>query len=304
MSGTVDQPKLDDAARAFRATFLRELGHAPRDWEQFVRTFPSTGKQTDIKWMGRTAGVHEWVDERIRSKLQAFDFTIVNKTWANGLSIRGEDLEDDNLGVYQDQIADLADDFVQHRMDMLTELLEGGFAGSKGLAYDGQFFFDSDHQDMSDGPLQRNVRTIKLSEQGWYQCKADMAAIRKPNGKHARVRPNLIVIPSALRQVADDLFKKDRRGGGDSNPLVNDTSVLEWPWLTDDDAWYAFDLTKPLKPFAYSDRRAVMFRSKTDPNDDAVFDRYEFEFGADGRYNMGYYFWQLAWASDGTVAPS
>lgn len=62
-------------------------------------------------------------------------------------------------------------------------------------------------------------------------------------------------------------------------------------------AWYLVDTTKVIKPIIYQRRRPYAFVSKTSLTDDNVFTRNEFVWGADGRSNVGYGLWQLAYAS-------
>lgn len=62
--------------------------------------------------------------------------------------------------------------------------------------------------------------------------------------------------------------------------------------------WFLLDLSKGLKPIIYQLRRAFQFVSKTDPNQsDRVFMNKEFVYGVDGRCNVGFGLWQLAYAS-------
>ena len=44
--------------------------------------------------------------------------------------------------------------------------------------------------------------------------------------------------------------------------------------------------------------------ARTRDDDDNVFNRDEFVWGADGRSNAGYGFWQMAYGSDGTAKGS
>jgi phage major head subunit gpT-like protein len=62
-------------------------------------------------------------------------------------------------------------------------------------------------------------------------------------------------------------------------------------------AWYLLDTSKVVKPFILQKRRDYAFASKTNLNDDNVFFQNEFIWGADGRLNVGYGLWQLAYAS-------
>lgn len=62
-------------------------------------------------------------------------------------------------------------------------------------------------------------------------------------------------------------------------------------------AWYLLDVTKSLKPLIFQDRMGVNFVAKDRPEDDNVFMKKKFVYGADRRDNVGFGLWQLAFGS-------
>lgn len=62
--------------------------------------------------------------------------------------------------------------------------------------------------------------------------------------------------------------------------------------------WYLLSTKRSLKPLIFQNRKAPNFVSKTDDKDDNVFDRNEFVYGVDCRRNVGFGFWQMAYASN------
>ena len=66
-------------------------------------------------------------------------------------------------------------------------------------------------------------------------------------------------------------------------------------------AWYLLALNRATRPIIFQRRRPLAFKRKDDPNDDNVFDREEYVYGADARYNVGFGFWQLAYGSKQTL---
>lgn len=303
--GILDGHKLSDVNRAFRAVFLSALGQASRWSDLISERVPMTRGELRLKFAARSSGVHEWLDERIKSKLRAYETSLVAKKWANGLVIDGADLEDDDdaLGLYRPAIAEMADDFVEHKHQLCIDLLNGGFAGTKGLAYDGQFFFDSDHKD-GDGAAQTNVSALPLlnatsAPANFYTVRQQMRAIKKPNGLLANLNPTHIIIPQALEATADQLFRLPTLAAGGANPTYNAVEPIIEPRLTSTTAWFLVDAAKPLKPIIHGDRRNVGMRSRTNPNDDPAYSRDQYEWGGDGRYNCAFYFWQLMQGSTG-----
>ncbi len=62
--------------------------------------------------------------------------------------------------------------------------------------------------------------------------------------------------------------------------------------------WMLLDLSLPLKPFIFQNRRAYNFVSKEDPKtSDTVFMKDHYVYGSDARVGAGYGFWQMAYGS-------
>lgn len=85
---------------------------------------------------------------------------------------------------------------------------------------------------------------------------------------------------------------------GDVMPVsnVDASGAAGNPW------WYLLDVTRPLKPMVYQERKKPQFVSKTDPqNSDHVFMKKEFLYGVDARCNVGFGLWQMAYASNAAL---
>lgn len=66
--------------------------------------------------------------------------------------------------------------------------------------------------------------------------------------------------------------------------------------------WYLFDTSRAIKPIIYQERKPVQFVKKDAASDDNVFFEKEYLYGADGRSNVGFGLWQLAYASKETLS--
>ena len=62
------------------------------------------------------------------------------------------------------------------------------------------------------------------------------------------------------------------------------------------DTWYLMDTSRVLKPLIYQQRKNPQFVSMTAAQDEAVFMRDEYRYGVDLRCNVGFAFWQMAYA--------
>ncbi len=67
-------------------------------------------------------------------------------------------------------------------------------------------------------------------------------------------------------------------------------------------AWFLLDTTRPLKPLIYQLRREFnIVMLGADPTDEEIFKRKQFLYGADGRCNAGFGFWQQCFGSKQTL---
>lgn len=65
--------------------------------------------------------------------------------------------------------------------------------------------------------------------------------------------------------------------------------------------WYLLDTSRPIKPLIFQDRKAFDFVRMDAPTDEVVFTRDEYRYGVDGRCNVGFGLWQLAYGSKQTL---
>ena len=90
---------------------------------------------------------------------------------------------------------------------------------------------------------------------------------------------------------------------GTTNVLKGTAELLVVTELADQpDYWFLLATQKALKPIIYQKRKPIKLTSKTNDNDDNVFMKDQFLWGADGRSNAGYGFWQMAYGSTGTTS--
>lgn len=65
--------------------------------------------------------------------------------------------------------------------------------------------------------------------------------------------------------------------------------------------WYLLDLSRPIKPIILQKRKDYEFAAQDNPDDESVFMRKQFIYGVDGRGNVGFGLWQLAYLSKQTL---
>lgn len=67
--------------------------------------------------------------------------------------------------------------------------------------------------------------------------------------------------------------------------------------------WFLLATKRALKPIIYQEREKAQFVARDNPNDSNVFNNKEFVYGSDGRWNVGFGFWQMAWGSGQPLTP-
>lgn len=83
----------------------------------------------------------------------------------------------------------------------------------------------------------------------------------------------------------------------DGTGAVSSVSNMDVPAVNPGPAWFLLATQRPLKPLIYQERRAMKFDRMDKAEDEAVFMRKEYRYGADCRANAGYGFWQMAYGS-------
>ena len=66
-------------------------------------------------------------------------------------------------------------------------------------------------------------------------------------------------------------------------------------------AWHLLDTTRSLKPLIFQERRRYQLQWMDRVDDEHLFSRNEYRYGVDGRYNVGFGLWQLAYGSKQTL---
>lgn len=287
-----------------KSTFQNAFNQTPTDWTQIAMVVPSSTKEENYAWLSRFPKMREWLGEKVVKQLEGFSYTIRNKDWEATIEVDRNDIEDDTMLGYAQQAQGAGQSAAELPADIIGRLLSGGFAS---LCYDGQYFFDTDHP-VGKG-VQSNKSTKKLAvtslaaaQAGYGAARAAMRNFKDNEGENLRIQPGLLVVPPALEDVANYLMTADRFPDNTPNTYKGTAKVLVWPGLATDTEWYLFDVSKPVKPIVYQERKKPVFVEQTDMDSDQVFLNKKFKFGAEARSNGGYGFWQMAFGSTGVDA--
>ena len=131
-----------------------------------------------------------------------------------------------------------------------------------------------------------------------------MASIRNERGTALNIKPCLLVVPPSLEAEGRKILTAELIDGT-TNPWKGSAELLVDANVVNDehpDNWFLLDTSKAIKPVIFQLRKNTKFVSLVNENDTNVFSKNQYLYGADGRYNTGYSYWQLAYGSTGEVS--
>lgn len=269
-------------------------------WARVAMEVKSTGAEERYGWMKDIPGMRKWVGDRVVHSLEASDYSIKNDDYEVTIGIKRNAIEDDKIGLYAPMLEMLGWNAKKHPDQIVAPLLK---SGQTLLCFDGQPFFSASHPKggAAGGTYQNYWNTgMALNAANFSIVKAAMGSYVSESGNPLAITPSLLVVPPALESTARQLmnaeiiapaaaFGQNAAGGPQSNVLKGAADVLVIPELADaPTAWYLLDVTKPIKPFVFQNRKAPTTLALTDPTSDNVFKRKEYIYGADCRDAAGF----------------
>lgn len=286
------------ATTGFRAVFTLALESATPGHVGWMTEVPSSHSHETYFFPEMLGDMREWLGDRHIEALENQDFTIKNKTWEKTLAVKREAFEDDQLGLYNQQVQGLAASAAMHPDALMADLLTGGFSG---LGYDGVAFFASTHP-MKDGSTQSNIVSGALTETTFDTAVQRLLSMKNWAGKPIDPlalggRLTLMVGP-AKRAAAKAILDKEYIDGGDSNVNYKAADLQVFPRITGNH-WFLGVKGGPVRPMLLQMRRKPAFVAQDQVRDDEMFHKNRVVFGVDGRWNAGYCLWQLIVGSTG-----
>jgi phage major head subunit gpT-like protein len=123
--------------------------------DQISMMFKSDQESETYKWLGAVPQMREWVGGRQAKGFRENGITIANKLYESTLEVLVDDMRRDKTGQIMLRVGEQAKRAMAHWNKLLSTLIA---AGTSGLCYDGQYFFDTDHSE-GDSGTQVNLLT-------------------------------------------------------------------------------------------------------------------------------------------------
>lgn len=127
-------------------------------------------------------------------------------------------------------------------------------------------------------------------------------------GRAAKAQPDELVfslLKDGLNQLCYDgqnffdsehpVYANHDGTGAVTSVANHDVDLVARP---DNPIWYLLDTSRAIKPLLFQNRKAPVITALTRIDDESVFTSNVFRFGVDSRNNVGFGFWQMAYASN------
>lgn len=293
-----------DALRTTFSLAFQQAYDTTEPWAPKIATeVPSSSKSNTYGWLALQVGLREWVGPRVALNLAEHRAELINKSYEGTIEVDRDDIEDDNLGIYQAMLVPQLGQATKKHADQLIKALLQSNTGAGPTMYDGKALFADDHPDYSAaGTTYDNNFGLALTADNFNTVWSAMASYIGENGQPLGVMPNTLVVAPQLKKAALQIMQSSTYAvpvtniaGSENigsaaidNVLKGWAEVVVLPELANDPTtWYLADTTKPIKPLINQVRRAPSFVSRVNPDDPKVFDSKKFTYGVEYRCAVG-----------------
>jgi phage major head subunit gpT-like protein len=278
-----------------RATFNQAFEATPTQYQNYATLLDTQQITEQMDWVG---------DKQIQS-MAAHTYSLTCVEWETTIEVKRRDLEADRLGIYAIKAKNSGELAAYFPEERVADVVNASFTG---VCWDGKTFFATDHPTEDKNGVAAtysNKGTVALAASTQAAAIASLGAgltalqtMKNTKGRLIRVNGIRLVVPPALRDVANILATNDRLEDGKPNPYKG-IAVEVWPQLTSATAWFLLGESGGLKPFVLVQRKKPTPVQVIDPNDSFVVKSGKFLFGIEADAVAGYTFPQLAYGSTG-----
>src|SRR5678816_379038 len=183
----------------FSQIFRSAWGETPTWGERLATQVPSSTRSNTYGWMARLQKVREWLGPRVLQNLSTHSYTLENKSYEDTVGVDRDDIDDDNLGIYNPLMAEMARAGRKWPDQLLKTVLQ---AGTSGLGFDGVAFFAATHPLDPAGNQSNNFTGTALTAANWPVVRAAMRAYKGEGGGALVGEPSLLIVPPQLEDEA------------------------------------------------------------------------------------------------------
>lgn len=156
--------------------FNGRFSSVPTYYSTVAMTVPSTTAMNEYPRLDDLPGFREWIGDRVIHDLGAQTYVIRNRTFEKTISIKRDQIEDDQIGIFTPVAGQMGQDAAEFPDLLVWPLFK---TGDTTKCYDGQYFFDTDHPGYSESGATISVANFTDgANPAWYLV--DDSQIMKP----------------------------------------------------------------------------------------------------------------------------
>jgi len=148
-----------------KLTFQKAFTEAKPQWPKVAMKVTSTARTETYAWLGSFPSLRKWIGEKVVKQLKDHGYSITNEDFEATISVKRNDLEDDQTGGIKIQAQATGEAAAAWPDENVFPLLKNG---TTNLCFDGQPFFDTEHP-VGDGESETLVSNMSGSgHTPWY----------------------------------------------------------------------------------------------------------------------------------------
>ena len=216
MKITITPQLIKTLGAEFNDHFKGGLNIAPTDHKMIAMEVRSNTKKNEYAWLGKMPSVREWLGDRVVQNMAGSSYAIENKDFELTIGVDRNDIEDDNLGVYTPAFEEMGASTGAKACELVYGLLKAGFTTP---CYDGQFFFDTDHQVLNENGAPTAVaNTDGGAGTPWFL--ADLSPERRLKPLILQVRKDFEFVARDAGSDTNVFMRKEFQYGADARMNV------------------------------------------------------------------------------------
>jgi phage major head subunit gpT-like protein len=283
---SVNPTQLNRADLYIKTIFRKEMSEDTTDYaKDLYSVTPNKSGWARILGLVSVPGLRRWLSERRPGTFKFTEETQKIGKWEQTVAVQGDDIEDDELGIYKSAIQEMAMENKLVYGALAIEAINKGFVTKM---QDGEYFFSNAHGNLQTGALTAaNYEAARLK----VQTQAD------DKGKSYKYLVDTLIVGPSNEAAARAILEKEMLTGGESNTNYHTAEIKVIPDITDD-SWYVACTKRKIKPIEIAERRSVgslrqMMKDRQDDED-------IYTWGTDGRFDAVYANYRLIAGSTGS----
>lgn len=162
----ITRGNLNKVFSGYNTVFNNAFESAESRFARVAMEAASGGEDETYTWLGEFPKLREWLGDRVVHGIAAQGYTVRNRLFEMTVSVPRTKIEDDRFGVFAPRFAEMGRSAKVHPDELIFNLLGAGF---ETLAYDGQYFFDTDHPVVQEGGATASVSNMQAGDSTpWY----------------------------------------------------------------------------------------------------------------------------------------